>query len=69
MSPLTIFSVVIPTHDRAALVQRAHRSVVNQRTSDFEIIIVNDGSTDSTPQVLGALRSDPAIKGRETSTI
>ena len=40
-------SVIIPTYNRAYLVGRAIRSVLNQTYQDFEIIVVEDGSRDS----------------------
>jgi glycosyltransferase involved in cell wall biosynthesis len=45
-------SVVIPTYDRAAKVQRAIESVLAQTLSDLEVIVVDDGSSDGTGQVL-----------------
>lgn len=41
-------SVVIPTHNRARLLSRAIQSVLNQTYEDFEIIVVDDASSDET---------------------
>jgi glycosyltransferase involved in cell wall biosynthesis len=45
-------SVIIPTFNRAKLVQRAIKSVLNQTLKPYEIIVVDDGSTDDTLEVL-----------------
>lgn len=45
-------SVIIPTYNRASLLPRALESVFNQTFRDFELIVVDDGSTDATPDVL-----------------
>lgn len=47
-----MFSVIIPTFNRATLVGQAIRSVLKQQFDDVEIIVVDDGSTDETPQVV-----------------
>jgi glycosyltransferase involved in cell wall biosynthesis len=47
-------SVVIPTYNRAPLVARAIRSVLLCLEPGDEVIVVDDGSTDDTPQVVGA---------------
>lgn len=49
---MPLVSVIIPTHNRASLVKEAIRSVQEQDFSDLEIIVVDDGSTDNTPQLL-----------------
>ncbi|MDD1679226.1 MAG: glycosyltransferase, partial [Methanomicrobiales archaeon] len=45
-------SVVIATYNRAALLGETIESVLKQRFRDFEIIVVDDGSTDGTQEVL-----------------
>lgn len=56
-----IVSVVIPTYNRALLINRAIQSVLSQTHQDFELIIVDDGSTDNTEEVLKGLK-DKRIK-------
>jgi glycosyltransferase involved in cell wall biosynthesis len=45
-------SVIIPTHNRRAMLREALASVVAQRGANFEVIVVDDGSTDGTWQDL-----------------
>jgi glycosyltransferase involved in cell wall biosynthesis len=49
---MAIVSVIIPTYDRAHLVAEAIESVLKQTFTDFELIVVDDGSTDNTEQVV-----------------
>ena len=47
------FSVIIPTYNRADFIRRTIQSVFNQQYKNFEVIIVDDGSTDATEEVVG----------------
>jgi glycosyltransferase involved in cell wall biosynthesis len=49
-SPLA--SVIIPTYNRARCLREAVDSVLAQEFRDFELIVVDDGSRDETPQLL-----------------
>lgn len=56
-----MISIVLPTHNRAHLISRAIESVVDQTYSNWELIIVDDGSTDSTKEIIDRY-NDPRIK-------
>ncbi len=48
-------SVIIPVYNGEKTIKRCIESVLNQTLSDIEIIVVNDGSTDTTPDILKSL--------------
>ena len=58
MSPRV--SVVIATHNRAELLPTAVESILQQTLQDFEIVIVDDASTDETPEVVERLSAQDA---------
>ncbi|MDG1842724.1 MAG: glycosyltransferase [Nitrospinaceae bacterium] len=45
-------SVIVPTYNRADRLERALNSIVSQTCQDFELIVVDDGSTDKTYQLM-----------------
>ncbi|MEJ2008176.1 MAG: glycosyltransferase family A protein [Acidobacteriota bacterium] len=55
MSNLPQLSVIIPTYNRAALLRKTLESVFEQTFSDYEIIVVDDGSTDRTEESIAQL--------------
>ncbi|NJN42532.1 MAG: glycosyltransferase family 2 protein [Flammeovirgaceae bacterium] len=50
-SPL--FSIIIPTYNRAHLISKTLESVMQQKFKNYEVLIVDDGSTDDTETVIG----------------
>ena len=58
---LPFFSIVMPLYNKESTVERALRSALNQTVKDFEIIVVNDGSTDNSAKVVEAI-CDPRIR-------
>jgi glycosyltransferase involved in cell wall biosynthesis len=48
-------SVIIPSYNRAAMLPEAIDSVLTQTHAAFELIVIDDGSTDDTPAMLAAL--------------
>jgi len=54
-------SVIIPTYNREKLISKSIKSVLNQTYKKFEIIIIDDGSTDNTKKEIGKIK-DRRIK-------
>ena len=54
-------SVVLPAYNAAGTILRAVGSILEQTLRDFELIVVDDGSTDETAAVVRSLR-DPRIR-------
>lgn len=54
-------SIVIPTYNRAHLIERALRSVLAQTFQDFEVLVMDDASTDDTAGVMARI-GDPRVR-------
>jgi glycosyltransferase involved in cell wall biosynthesis len=57
------FSVIIPAHNEEAVIERAIKSVQIQSFQNFEIILINDGSTDKTREIVeNLMKKDKKIR-------
>lgn len=56
-----LISVVLPTRDRAALLHRSVRSLLEQDSCAWELVVVDDGSSDETEHVVRSF-ADPRIR-------
>ena len=61
MNDKFLFSIVIPTYNRAPLIFKTIESIFNQTYTNYEIIIVDDGSTDNTEEIISKI-NNPKIK-------
>lgn len=60
MNKAPVVSIVLPTYNRATLLKRALQSIFEQSFSDFELIVINDASTDGTRVFLDELAKKDA---------
>lgn len=61
------FSIIIPTYNRSDLLIKTIDSTLNQTFSNYEVIIVNDGSVDNTKEVLEIYGSKIRVIHKENS--
>lgn len=65
MSASPAVSIVIPAYNRAGSIRRAIESVLRQSWTDFELLVIDDGSTDGTQDAVRAI-ADPRLRLIET---
>lgn len=56
-----MISVIIPLYNKEDIIERSMRSILTQNYHDFEVIIVNDGSTDRSAEIVQSIK-DPRIR-------
>jgi glycosyltransferase involved in cell wall biosynthesis len=54
---MTKFSIIIPTYNRSSFIAKTINSLLSQKNQDFEIIVVDDGSTDNTEDVVNSFNN------------
>jgi glycosyltransferase involved in cell wall biosynthesis len=64
-----LVSAIIPTYNRGWIIKEAVDSVMSQDYRDFELIIVDDGSTDNTPEILNSYRGDILVFKQENQGV
>ncbi len=60
MELLPRISIILPTHNRVELLSRAIQSVISQTYQQWELIVINDASTDETSNILKAWQEKDA---------
>lgn len=56
------FTIIIPTFNRAHIILNTIQAVLDQSFQDWELLIVDDGSTDNTKEILTPILADNRIK-------
>ena len=51
----TMISIIIPLYNKEAIIKKSLESVLTQDYDDFEVIVVNDGSTDKSAEIVKAI--------------
>lgn len=58
----TTFSIIMPAYNRGYVIWKVIQSIVSQKYPFWELIIIDDGSTDNTKQVIAEFQNDSRIK-------
>ncbi|WP_312513322.1 glycosyltransferase [Stutzerimonas nitrititolerans] len=57
-----VLSVIIPAYNYARYLRQCVQSVLDQGFTDIEILVLDNGSTDETPEVMAAFRGEPRVR-------
>lgn len=56
-----MFSIVIPLYNKEASIEHTIRSILKQTVADFELLVINDGSTDKSREIVAKIADDRII--------
>lgn len=62
MKNTPLISVIVPAYNVEKYIKTCLNSLINQTYSNFEIIVINDGSTDQTEEILRSYQSNPKFR-------
>ena len=62
MKNTPLISVIVPAYNVEKYIKTCLDSLINQTYSNFEIIVINDGSTDQTEEILRIYQSNPKFR-------
>ncbi|MDF7651146.1 glycosyltransferase family A protein [Erwiniaceae bacterium L1_54_3] len=61
MNEKPLFSIIIPVYNAKKTIKRTLLSVLNQTYRNYEVLVVNDGSTDSSAKILASFAHHPQV--------
>jgi len=64
-----LVSVIIPTYNRGWIVKKAIESVLQQDLTNFELLVIDDGSTDNTADILQTVEGDFTVIRQENKGV
>lgn len=57
-----LISIILPVYNRAHTLSDCIASILAQTHQNFEVILIDDGSTDTTPQLCQSYTADPRFR-------
>ena len=53
-----LFTIIIPTYNRAHIISNSIKSIINQTYQNWELVIIDDGSSDNTEEIISSFNDD-----------